>query len=378
MPIETPVDPRSHVVFVASNEPWGKQWFLKHHYANELAALGFEVFFLNPVSRWRASRALARSVRISSVRPRLSVVEYSNPLPVRVARGVAQKINDWRALTRLRPLAKGKQIVLWQFDPFRFAHNYLGAQCRKVYHVADPYEGLLFDKTSAATADLIVCTSNAFLPRYAMFGKRVLYLPHAISSHDCEPDPEGSRSLKARFGRYILHAGSMTDLLDFEIFREICRRFPEHRLVLVGPEHPLSAQNAAILRDCRAEPNFVYEGIVDAAQLRAYVGGAEVGIVAYTFPRQHDAIPNSSSLKVLHYLGQRKPVVSSINIEDLALRGSAVYCAQNLGEYMGVLRDILEGRKTVDREEIDTFLSDRSYSQAIARVFEALQFKNLA
>lgn len=359
-------------MFIVSNEPWGSQWFVKHHYANELAKLGCDVYFLNPVKEWSAKKLLHDSVGLTKVRDRLSVAEYSNALPVRLAPFTAAWLNDRFNAAKMRPLARGRRILVWQFDPFRFAHNAFGGTSRKIYHVADHYADLPFDAVSARNANLVVCTSERFVAHYSVFGRPVLHIPHAISSDDLAFDAHIVEGLRRRYGKYLLYAGSMNDRMDIGILREVCRAFPAYKLVVLGPNQLSNPENRRLFEECRSYPTFVYEGVVDAGLLRNYINGADACLVAYDFNERQTLGPITSSLKVLHYLAQRKPIVSSSDIEYADLQGRAIFYARDIGEYLNKLRDIFAGRTLLDHRAVDRFLASHTYASFIRNIFDAL------
>ncbi len=365
------INPAEYAVLVVSNEPWGTQWFIKHHYANELAKLGFDVHFVNPVEKWSASNVFDRKVNTQRLAENLNLVEFTNPFPIRIAPFAALKQNDRLNAKKLAALTEGKKIILWQFDAFRFAYNFF-ENAKKIYHVADHYRDLLFDAVNAENADLIVCTSETFVDYYKGFGKPVIYIPHAISEEEYDVDKFKIETLKKNFGRFFLHAGTINDRIELDIFKAVCNRFPEYKIVLIGPQKLHTKKNRDLFEECRRLPNLVFHGPVAAADVKNYVAAAEVCLLAYDFDEMQTLGPITSSLKVLNYLAQYKPIVSSCEIEYGELRETAIYYAPNLGEYLEKLSGAAAGTISVEKEKVAEFLDRHTYVKFIDDIASGL------
>jgi glycosyltransferase involved in cell wall biosynthesis len=366
------INPSQYSIFIVSNEPWGKQWFIKHHYANELAKLGFDVHFLNPVGKWSFSNLFDKTVITRKISENLDLVEISNPFPLRIAPFAALKHNDKLNARKLSELSKGKKIILWQFDAFRFAHNFFH-DARKIYHVADHYRDLPFDAVNAENADLIVCTSETFVDYYKGFGKPTIYIPHAISAEEYDVDKYKIETLRKNFGKFFLHAGTINDRIELGIFKAVCERLTEHKMVLIGPQKLYKKENRQLFDECLKLPNFVFQGPVEAADVKNYTAAAEICLLAYDFEEVQTLGPITSSLKVLNYLAQYKPIVSSSEIEYGDLLEKAIFCAANLDQYLEKLNSAVEGNLLVDSETVREFLDRHTYVKFIGDIIDGLE-----
>ncbi len=360
------------VFFVISNEPWGNQWFIKHHYAIELAKLGSDVYFVNPVSDWKPSSFIRQGIEVKKISENLKLVSYNNLLPIRVFPKLCLKINDWLNAKKLNKLRKNKRLIIWQFDAFRFSFNFFN-NSRKIYHIADHYRDLPFDGENIKNSDLLVCTSKTFMEYYSSFGKETIYIPHAISESEFQTDDVKVADLKERYGSYILHAGSINDRLDIEIFQEILNQFDNHKLVLIGPNKLEDSRNKKIFEECIKRDNFVYLGAVDGSQVKNYVKVAKVCLVAYKFNSTQTLGPVTSSLKVLNYLAQKKPIITSNEIEYESLNGEAIYFGENLGNFIELIEKALNESIVVSGSKIDNFLKKHNYELYINKILSMLK-----
>ncbi|MEZ5308591.1 MAG: hypothetical protein R2684_15710 [Pyrinomonadaceae bacterium] len=371
--IRTSFPIKDYVFFVVSNEPWGKQWFLKHHYAAELARLGYAVYFLDPVGAWSPSGLFSTGLERQATDSSVDVISYQNPLPLRFLPDLALRGNDWLNAKKLEKLADGRKSIVWQFDAFRFAYNFL-PNSRKIYHVADHYRDLHFDTQNAENADLIVCTSETFMPYYSGFGKKILYVPHAVSSTESDVDGEHARLLRQKFGDFLLHAGSVNDRIDLDIFLALTEEFGEHNLVLIGPDKITRPENRAKWGRLLERGNFHFEGTVPASQVRDYAAASKTCLLAYQFDEMQTLGPITSSLKVLNYLAQTRPIVSSSRIEYDSLIDRGIFYAEDLSAFIDLARRALAGEIEVDKDVARQFLTEHSYVKFIGDILSTLDF----
>src|SRR5215216_5648547 len=91
-------------ILIISNEPWGNIWYSKHNYANELSKKN-KVFFLNPPMPFKFSNFLNFKIKEEKVSDTLTILQYSNLLPVSFA-GL-WKLNDKLILKRLHNFFEG-------------------------------------------------------------------------------------------------------------------------------------------------------------------------------------------------------------------------------------------------------------------------------
>ncbi len=371
--IERRIRPEELAIFIVSNEPWGPQHFIKHRFATELARQGAEVFFCDPSTTWQASNLLPSRPSLSSLAPNLTLLRYRHPIPARLGSEFAGDLNDRIIGRRLRGLVpEGRRPVLWQFDPFRFADNSLGPDSLKIYHVCDPYVGLPLDERSADSADLIVCTSRQYAEHYAGgHPKKTIYVPHSSEVDHVEVDDAQASEMTERFGDYLFLGGSITDRVDVSLLAQVSEAFPDSSLVIAGPEVG-SASTRAAFAALKTRANVFYRGTVSAPEISAYVSGARGCLSAYLFTEQSRLGPRTSVLKVMDYLAQGRPVVSSSPLEYSELEGLAIHCCSSADEYVDTAGRVLDGELPVDVDAVDRFLAERTYARAVDRVLAGL------
>lgn len=357
-------------IFLFSNEPWGNMWYSKHHYAAELAK-NHEVYFVNMPDRWRPADLFSWHAGTWVTPEGVHVVSYRNTLP----RKFGSFVGRWggRKIHRLRP---DPRAVCWTFNPLALeecmAIKAKGARC--IYHVVDPYQSFPEDERMARAADLMVTVNLWFLDHYASFNRRRLLVRHGVRTEDRLYDPVMVEQWRRTYGRYALFAASLSDFTNFNVLIRAAGRFPAMKFLVVGRKFPLPP-DPEIERDrFLSMPNVEYLGVKHPDELRDLVRGATVGLLAYDFEIRR-SVPLSGGrtpLKVLTYLAQHCPLVTTNNsfIPDLDEKGC--FKADDTEEFLRKMSDVIDGRLTVDTAAVDRYLDGMDYRILTARILRAL------
>ena len=364
------VGTKHRTIFLFSNEPWSDMWYSKHHYAAELAKR-HEVYFVNMPGRWQPADLL--SWRASTwVSPEgVHVVSYRNTLP-RKAGGF---VGRWggRKILRLRPDA---HAVCWTFNPLALdecsAIQRAGARC--IYHVVDPYQSFPEDKWMARSADLMVTVNRWFLDYYAPLNQHRLLVPHGVRAEDRHCDPVAVEKWRTEHGRYALFAASLSDFTNYQVLIRAAERFRELTFLVAGREFPLPPEMEQERDQLLSMPNVVYLGVKHPDELRDLVRGAVVGLLAYDFEVRR-VVPLSGGrtpLKVLTYLAQHCPLVTTNNSYIPELEDKGCFKADDTEEFLRVMGDVLNGRLTVDTAVVDHYLDGMDYAALTEHILRSL------
>lgn len=354
---------KTKVVILTSNEPWGPVWFSKHHYANELALKGHMVFFLNPQKKWKISNLLSLKVEEIVEENGVRIVDFKNNFPVvhPFFLFLNDVLNSWK-IKKIIPKENNKTIW-WQFDPFRFVTISFFKNLKRVYHVADEYLNLKTDLLLAKKATIIACTSHPhFLVYSKMYPSKSLYLPHGIASSEViNESNEVSENI-------ILLIGTMNDDYDIRLLEEISENFLEFILTIIGPTTFSSALKGEQFENLISRSNVEYLGPVHSNKLKSHIGRSQICISPYRF----DMKRIGSSLKILSYLSQYKPVVTSVIEGFSELEGKGVFEAKSSHEFVHLLRDILDEKISLNTQLVRSFLIKRTYDNLIGQIFNEL------
>ncbi|BDS15246.1 glycosyltransferase [Aureispira anguillae] len=361
-------------ILITSNEPWGDIWFSKQHYANELAKLGHEVFFLNAPNYWSARMALSNKVQIEKISKNLSVVNYHNPLPLRGFKKMAlwlnDKINEKKIYLALPP--SDLPILWWKFDPFRFA--YLSKQWRnssitELYHITDPFDHIFSDSLLAQKAQLVVTVLRRYQEYYAALNQKpVLYIPHGISADEFHIDEQINTSFTQYQGS-ILKIGTINDYYNIQLLIDIATHFNDKKLVVVGPNKLTIPQKQQQFQQLKKLANVVITGPQKATMLKYYVHNAAVCIVPYDF--QIESL-KGTPLKVLNYLAQGKVSITSIATDLEHLLGKGLIKSDQKDHFIASIANVLNGKIKVDQIYLNNFFNTVSYPVLIEKIFHEL------
>jgi len=299
------------------------------------------------------------------------VVSYRNTVP----RKAGAFVGRWggHKILRLRPDA---HAVCWTFNPLALdecsAITQAGARC--IYHVVDPYQSFPEDQRLARSADLIVTVNRWFLDYYAPFNEHRILVPHGVRAEDRKSDPEAVRKWQAEHGRYALFAASLSDFTNYQVLIRAAERFHDLKFLVAGREFPLPSDMEAERNRLLSMPNVVYLGVKHPDELRDLVRGAAVGLLAYDFEVRR-TVPLSGGrtpLKVLTYLAQHCPLVTTNNSYIPELEDKGCFKADDTEEFLRVMSDVLNGKLTVDKAAVDHYLDGMDYGTLTERILGSL------
>jgi hypothetical protein len=140
-----------------------------------------------------------------------------------------------------------------------------------------------------------------------------------------------------------------------------------HNVVVAGKVSSLPESGKRKWQALLTLDTFHYLGVVPSRELKELIAASTVCITAYRFSLTKK-IGSGSPLKVLHYLSQEKPVITTIDAEIPDLKGKAIYRAAGNTEFVALVKDALHGRLEVDRQAIRQELAGRSYPKLINRI----------
>ncbi|MFN3874368.1 MAG: hypothetical protein ACK4L7_00450, partial [Flavobacteriales bacterium] len=123
-----------------------------------------------------------------------------------------------------------------------------------------------------------------------------------------------------------------------------------------------------------ALPNVHYLGVLPPNELRNLVRAASVCLLTYDFePRLAEpAQAGRTPLKVLTYLAQHRPVVSTNNSYVPALEGKGFFKADDPEEFIRLVGEVLDGTRAVDVAAVDRYLDSVDYARLAKSILSDL------
>jgi len=360
-------------IFITSNEPWGPLWFSKQHYAYELAKLGYNVYFINPVKKYSLKNLFSFNVNVQQVPEGLTVISYKNNFPVRLFPRLFIYLNDFLNTWKLKRCLKIKteKIIWWQFDFLRFINLPFFNKSKRIYHVVDPFMYSSLDTIMAKKADLIVCVNNKYLPYYKNKApeKRIIFQPHGVSVYDeKKTDKEKVSEIKKKYGDYLFLAGSINNDVSFELLENILKT--GYNLLIAGEIIKLNDTLLNKWNNFYNYSNFNFLGVIAGNELKNYIAPSRITIVPYRFDLSKTIV--SGSLKIIKYIAQNKAVITSIDSGIPELENKAIYRAKNSDEFLDLIKRAFRSELTVDKTAVEKYLNEHTYPDKIQKILNEL------
>lgn len=362
-------------IFVFSLEPWGDMWYSKHHYAARLAR-SHEVYFVSLPDRWRWTDLFSSGVKVRTVAEGVKVVEYRNNLPLRfLPASLADLVTRLNA-TKLRGLVPDGEVLFWCFHPTAVVeHRVLRKPgTRVIYHVVDPYQNLPNDSDFARGSDLVVAINPWYLRYYSALNANCVLVPHGVREEDRTHTPEAVHAYREKWGKYVILASGLSHYLNYELLIDVAQRYPGLRLIIAGQLFQMRSALEAKRDRLFALPNVTYVGVKHPEALKDMICGAVAGLLTYDLePTLIEPVaPGRTPLKVLTYLAQLCPVISTNNSYVPILEGKGHFKADNRAHFLRLVGEILDGELRVDTDAVNAYLASVEYDKLIERILDAL------
>lgn len=361
----------NQIILITSNEPWGDMWFSKQHYAYELSKLGYQVYFINPTSKWHWRNIFSFKIKFkSSSYENLTIVDYKNNFPQTIFKRFFTEINDFLNCVKLNRYIKlnNSNLIWWKFDPFRFLRLSPYNKSKNIYHVVDYYANIWQDKYHVKNSDLIVCCNKEFHLLYTTkyTNKKIIYIPHGVSEDEFEQDEKKINLIKQKYGNYVLMAGTISDLINFDLLKNILDK-STLKVLIVGKKVNLNKENESKWKKIVKKSNLEYIGFVNGKELKNLVIVSKFCIVLYNNNLKHQ-----TSLKILSYLSQNKIVISSITGEFSTLLDKAIYFAENNNEYLDLYKKAEDNKLYINTKLVNYVINQRNYKNLINNIIQEI------
>ena len=232
------------------------------------------------------------------------------------------------------------------------------------------------DARISERAEVIVCTSPKYPPFYQKPGKKVLHIPHGVAEEEFQLDEELVDSYYQKWGDYILLVGTFYDGVALDLLEKISHLGP--KLILIGNSKYEHAPPDHLWHKILESPNVEWLGPVHAQVLKNYIAGASICLNAYKFDRNNIAGGSGSPMKMLNYLAQFKPIITSIDSEIPTIDGKGIYRAYNENDFIQLVHKGIAGELAVDKMAVQEYLDSHAYPSMIEEVLQSLtEHKNL-
>jgi hypothetical protein len=173
-------------------------------------------------------------------------------------------------------------------------------------------------------------------------------------------------------------AAGINHRTNYALLSALALAMPALNLVLVGPLAPVTGRMHQQREHLLALPNVFHVDTQHPDELRHIIGGACSGLVAYAFEQTKEipTLAGGTPLKVLTYLAQHCPVISSINSCVPELDGRGVFKAENEEEFIRLVADITSKKLKTDMNTTSSYLDRVTYDRLVTCIWENLVLTN--
>lgn len=284
-------------ILIISPQEWDGLKVSKHHYAEELAKRGNQVYFLEPPAYGN------RSVQIKKVDENISVVSY-HFFPGKRLRFHFRKIHDFFISIYIKQILKqlGNLDVVWCFEPNLYTNLKLFGAKMVIYHPVDALS-LPHQINVGKSANVIFSVSDSILAQFNSLKTPSFFINHGLSASFLQ-QLEFKQFEKVRFA-YI--GNVMINGLDRNSLMKVIENHPEIGFDFYGSYDKNS--NDSFINFILRQPNATLLGRKSTKELANLLVDYSGYIMCYNPDVEMNG--GSNSHKLLEYLSFGKVVVAN-------------------------------------------------------------------
>jgi len=300
-------------ILIISPQHWGIMRVTKHHYAIELAKLGHEVYFLEPIEpTWKIG---STSFTQKEVNPNLKVLSHTILAPYNL-KFHSKIFFDFFMKRHIQKMEKriGRFDLVWSFDlTDAIPLKYFNAN-RKIFFAADwpPNKDAV---KAAESADLLVSVAQEILDQYPNKHKKLL-VSHGVAECFIEAGKIPFTKIDDKF-RIGMSGNFLRPDIDRPVLLNIIRSYPDILFECFGTyESKNSNLGGAMDKETNTfiealiqAPNVILHGMLTPEKLANELGRMDVFLICYDVAK--DQSKGTNYHKMMEYLAYSKPIVSN-------------------------------------------------------------------
>jgi hypothetical protein len=329
-------------VLIISPQHWGIMHVSKHHYAIELAKLGHEVYFLEPLEpTWKigSTRFFQKELQY----PNLKVLSHTILAPYNL-KFHSKVFFDLFMKHHIQKMEKqiGHFDLVWSFDlTDAIPLKYFNAN-RKIFFAADwpPNKDAI---GAAESADLLVSVAQEILDQYPKKHKKLL-VSHGVAQCfiDAGKIPFVKSDEQFRIG---MSGNFLRPDIDRPVLLDIIRSFPDILFECFGAYESKNSNlggandqdTITFIEALKTAPNVILHAMVNPEKLAVELRRMDAFLICYDLGK--DQSRGTNYHKVSEYLVYGRPIVSNY-ISAYDFEGSGVNLVSKL-EYNSKLLDLI-------------------------------------
>ncbi len=372
-------------VLVISSQHWGTMRVTKHHYAIELAKLGHEVYFLEPLEpNWKIGQTSFTPK--TTEYPNLKVLSHTIQVPYNL-KFHAKGFFDLFMKRHIQKMEKaiGQFDLVWSFDlTGAIPLKYFKAK-RKIFFAADWPPNL--DAVKAAdSADLVVSVAQEILDQYPENYKKLL-VSHGVAECFIEAGkiPFSKKDEQFRIG---MSGNFLRPDIDRPVLLDIIASFPDILFECFGAYEPKNSnlggandqETIAFIEALKTAPNVLLHGMIAPEKLALELRRMDAFLICYDLLK--DQSKGTNYHKVIEFLSTGRVVISNnISYYDtkpdlLEMSKSSIDNTELPIVFNRVIKDISSYNTTSKCEFRRNFALDNSYEKQLTKIEKSINDVN--
>ncbi len=227
-----------------------------------------------------------------------------------------------------------------------------------------------YDENLCRRADVVFASSQAQFQRRQPLNPRTYFVPngvdHGLFSQALDPalsPPPEVAGLKRPILGFV---GWLGHQLDVPLLADLARAYPDYSLVLVGPD---ALERSAAYSALHAQPNVIFTGQKELAELPAYLAAFDVALLPYNTRSGHaHAI---YPLKLHEYLAAGRSVLAA-DMPELRPFAGAVRLARDPADFIRQVPAAAADNSPARQQARSNLARQHTWEQRVATVHQAL------
>ncbi len=356
----------SNKIIIGGLIPWDFRQQRPQHLVKNLADLGYEILYLNPVCDYKPSRKVENNIHLYSP-PGYGTVLFNlkNNNEITLGRGINKELRELGFENSVlilnapywTPLLKYWEYSLLVYDCI---DNYTEFEdlAKNEEYITEAEKQLL------DLADLVFTPSMGLYEEKMEVNKNTYLLPNGVDinhfNYQYQPVEKPADILE--YNKIIGYFGAIAPWFDTELIASLARDLPETGIILIGEV----STDITKLRDLA---NVKLLGEKPYGILPDYLAYFDLAVIPF---KKNPLTEMTNPVKLYEYLAGGKPVLTT-NLPEVEQFKSVVEIANNKEEFIGLAEDILTGVESEEEKKSRfDFVKSETWGNRAQRLRELL------
>ncbi len=368
---------------IISPSKWGNIYLSKHHYSIELAQLGNEVYYLEPVIS--SNNKEIKIWQPLTDLPNLKIITAHMPKLYEMLRFKLRSVYDilmpFFIQGLLKKITKNLDIA-WCFETNLYSNLKNFEALLTIYHPVD-LAAYRFQRKIAASADITISISESIAEGFKHYSKKVLFVNHGLSKPFTEVAEQTLQYLKKgenkKYSARRISVGFVGNLCRSDLNRDfiiaVIKEHPNITFHIWGPKRisnvdgELTERTIEFISFLKTNSNVFLHGVKSGTELALEIKNCDILLLALNNSKMYDG---SNSHKIIEYLSTGKAIVSHfVNTyanEELLVMASDDSSKQLMIEFNKVVHDLEKYNSKERQIKRIEFALNNTYSKHIQEI----------